>query len=222
MGTTWTKEKFDAATFEDLIQYAVEYWEDFHSYDTLLDVLKHDIDEGNFVVARHIIDGIDCNGTILSPVIADFYVYDRTMDTLDPVRAITGKDDLLPLFQEREFPFKYTKIHIPNTEYEVDLAAVESVILTSTYEVYEGGIDSDGHERKDNFSTRERALSLTYKGKGIAETKLWDGEIGYPVGGSFNLFDLNERHALLGALQSFTSCARQGDYLDVIIRPRKE
>ena len=45
-----------------------------------------------------------------------------------------------------------TVFPIPDSEKTVDLAAVESFTMTDTYSEYEGGMDSDGHERRDNYS----------------------------------------------------------------------
>ncbi|MBR3267571.1 MAG: hypothetical protein IKI58_02410 [Oscillospiraceae bacterium] len=70
-----------------------------------------------------------------------------------------------------ELPPLDTVISIPDSGQTIDLAAVESFTLTDTYSEYEGGIDSDGHERRDNYSQQTETVTYTYRGYGIVTSE---------------------------------------------------
>ena len=92
----WTKEKFDAASFSELIQYAELNWDDFWTHQLLIECLVDEVRAERWLTVKHIIEGIENEES-------SYYVYDPSMGTLDTVCGIRTKEDLLDFFEEREF-----------------------------------------------------------------------------------------------------------------------
>ncbi len=64
-----------------------------------------------------------------------------------------------------------TVIDIPEYGLKIDLKDLDEVMFNDDYSVYEGGIDSDGHERKDNYSEHHRSLEVHLDPYGYANIK---------------------------------------------------
>ena len=62
-----------------------------------------------------------------------------------------------------------TIIDIPEYGLKIDLKDIDELILNDTYSEYEGGIDSNGHERKDNYSEHYRSLEIHLDPYGTAD-----------------------------------------------------
>lgn len=85
-----TREQFEKMTIEELVEWAFENIDYVHHEDALLDLAKHEIDEENLNVAIHILTGVYES----EEAVCGYYIYDRSMGTLDPVVPITCKEDL--------------------------------------------------------------------------------------------------------------------------------
>lgn len=55
-----------------------------------------------------------------------------------------------------------TTICIPEYNIAVDLRNVNELVISNVYDSYEGGIDSDGHERKDNYSQQQTNIVIDF------------------------------------------------------------
>lgn len=87
---TMTREQFNNMTFEELLEWAYENIYYMHSERGLIEMAKHEIDEENLQMAVHILNAIfesDCPDD-------SYYIYDRSMGTLETPTPITCKDDL--------------------------------------------------------------------------------------------------------------------------------
>ena len=85
-----TREQFEEMSFEELLEWAFDNIDDIHSEDTLKEMVKHEIEEDSFKMALHILSAIyesDCPDD-------SYYIYDRSMGTLDTPTPITCKEDL--------------------------------------------------------------------------------------------------------------------------------
>ena len=85
-----TREQFEKMTIEELVEWAFENIDYVHHEDALLDLAKHEIDEENLNVAIHILTGVYES----EEAVCGYYIYDRSMGTLDLVVPITCKEDL--------------------------------------------------------------------------------------------------------------------------------
>ena len=88
-----------------------------------------------------------------------------------------------------------------------------------TYDQYEGGIDSDGHERKDNFSRQSESYTYTYLGNGIVEEEYSSSTQDFPSSPlHYNLYDSEQRERLVQGMLEF---ARQSENLTTHIEPKQ-
>ena len=113
-----------------------------------------------------------------------------------------------------------TVLRIPETDVTVDIAAVRHYTMTNTYDQYEGGIDSDGHERKDNFSQQSESYTYTYLGNGIVEEEYSSSTQDFPSSPlHYNLYDSEQRERLVQGMLEF---ARQSENLTTYIEPKQQ
>lgn len=90
MMPTMKREQFNAMSFEELIEWAYENIDDVYAEYCLIDMAKQELDKENLQIARHIINAIfesDCPDD-------SYYLYDRSMGTLETPTPITCKEDL--------------------------------------------------------------------------------------------------------------------------------
>lgn len=90
MMPTMTREQFEEMTFNELLEWAYDNIDDIHSEEVLIEMAKHEIDEDNLKMAMHILSAIyesDCPD-------GSYYIYDRSMGTLETPTPITYKEDL--------------------------------------------------------------------------------------------------------------------------------
>ena len=90
MMPTMSKEQFEEMSFDELTQWAFDNIDDVHFEDTLLEMAKREIDKDNIQIALHILNAIyesDCPD-------GSYYIYDRSMGTLETPTPITCKEDL--------------------------------------------------------------------------------------------------------------------------------
>lgn len=88
-----TIKDYKEKSFEELIEQLKEERDDFHSYEDMKDFAKYQIDNDNLYFALHILNGIEDNP-------AEWYWYDYTMGTIDPVYSVTCKEDVEHLIEE--------------------------------------------------------------------------------------------------------------------------
>jgi hypothetical protein len=84
------RENFEALTFDELVEWAYEHIDDVHTEDGLIEMAKCEIDEENLQMAVHILTAVyesDCPDN-------SYYLYDRSMGTLETPTPITCKEDL--------------------------------------------------------------------------------------------------------------------------------
>ena len=90
MMPTMKREQFDNMSFEELLEWAYDNIDDIHSEETLKEMVKHEVDEDSFQMALHILSAIyegDCPD-------GSYYIYDRSMGTLETPTPIICKEDL--------------------------------------------------------------------------------------------------------------------------------
>lgn len=90
MMPTMTREEFDKMSFEELVDWAYDNMYNVHSEETLIELVKDELDENNFKMALHILQAIYNSD---APE-GSYYIYDRSMGTLEAPRLITYKADL--------------------------------------------------------------------------------------------------------------------------------
>ncbi len=116
-----------------------------------------------------------------------------------------------------EMPPVDTVFQIPDSDKSVDLAAIESFTLTDTYSEYEGGMDSAGHERRDNYSSQSESVTYTYVGYGIVESVSHSTHRDFPVEEEYNLYDPAQREKLAADIRKF---AERAEALSTSIEPK--
>ena len=90
MMPTMTREEFNNMPFEELIDWAYDNIDNVHSEETLIELVKDELNENNFKMALHILQAIyDSDAPEGS-----YYIYDRSMGTLEAPMPITCKADL--------------------------------------------------------------------------------------------------------------------------------
>lgn len=90
MMPTMKREQFEEMSFDELTQWAFDNIDDVHFEATLLEMAKREIDKDNIQIALHILNAIyesDCPD-------GSYYIYDRSMGTLETPTPITCKEDL--------------------------------------------------------------------------------------------------------------------------------
>lgn len=90
MMPTMKREQFEEMSFEELLEWAYDNIDDIHSEEILKEMVKYEVEEDNFKMALHILNAIyesDCPD-------GSYYIYDRSMGTLETPTPITCKEDL--------------------------------------------------------------------------------------------------------------------------------
>ena len=85
-----TREQFEEMSFEELLDVAYDNLDNVWAEEVLIEEAKHEIDEDNMMMALHILNAIhnsDCPD-------GSYYIYDRSMGTLETPTPITCKEDL--------------------------------------------------------------------------------------------------------------------------------
>lgn len=88
------RKEFNEKSFNDVMEQLNEEWDDIHTYEDMIDFTKHLLDEGNIYFAIHILKTMEDN-------YAEWYLYDFTMGTMETPKAITCKEDLEDIIEER-------------------------------------------------------------------------------------------------------------------------
>lgn len=90
MMPTMTREKFEALSFEELMEWAYENCYDIHTEESLIAFAKRKIDDENLQMAIHILSAI-YESTCPDD---SYFRYDYTMGTLETPIPITCKEDI--------------------------------------------------------------------------------------------------------------------------------
>jgi hypothetical protein len=85
-----TREEFNNMPFEELLEWAYDNIDGMHSEEVLIELAKHEIDEENLQMAIHILQAVYESD---APD-GSYYIYDRSMGTLETPTPITCKEDL--------------------------------------------------------------------------------------------------------------------------------
>ena len=100
----------------------------------------------------------------------------------DSIRAERAQDVLFEYKHYSPPSVEYTTvIDIPEYNFYVDLKNIDELYLENDYSYYEGGIDSDGHERKDNYSRQTESLTITLNPLGTAVVERYDSKSEYNI-----------------------------------------
>ena len=100
----------------------------------------------------------------------------------DSIRAERAQDVLFEYKHYSPPSVEYTTvIDIPEYNFYVDLKNIDELYLKNDYSYYEGGIDSDGHERKDNYSRQTESLTITLDPLGTAVVERYDSKSEYNI-----------------------------------------
>ena len=67
-----------------------------------------------------------------------------------------------------------TVLDLPEYGLSIDLKEIDELYMKDEYSYYEGGIDSDGHERKDNYSRHNRSLTISLDPYGVIYANSYD------------------------------------------------
>lgn len=89
-----TREEFNNKSFDDVIEQLNEEWDDVHTYESMIAFVGHLLYEDNLNLIIHILETMRDNP-------AEWYLYDFTMGTMETPKAITCKEDLIDLIEER-------------------------------------------------------------------------------------------------------------------------
>ena len=84
------REEFENMSFEELLEWAYDNLDNVWYEEVLIEEAKREIDEENLQMALHILNAVyesDCPDD-------SYYLYDRTMGTLETPTPITCKEDL--------------------------------------------------------------------------------------------------------------------------------
>nr|WP_295068687.1 YodL domain-containing protein [Ruminococcus sp.] len=133
-------------------------------------------------------------------------------DTSDSIRADIAHDTLVE-YNNYGAPFKKynTVIDVPEYGISVDLKETDRLYLRDDYSVYEGGIDSNGHERKDNFSSQSTTLTVTLDAYGTANVEEYNSysDFSPTTNSEFDLSNKDEVHELRDKVAAFIRNSEQ-------------
>lgn len=89
-----TKEEFNEKSFDEVMEQLDLEWCDIHPYKFMKYYAQELLNEDKLYLVIHILETMRNNP-------AEWYLYDFTMGTLETPKAITCKDDLKDVVEER-------------------------------------------------------------------------------------------------------------------------
>lgn len=89
-----TREEFNERSFDEVMEQLNEEWDDIHTYEAMINYTGYLLNEDNLNLMIHMLEAMRDNP-------AEWYLYDFTMGTLETPKAITCKDDLMFVIEER-------------------------------------------------------------------------------------------------------------------------
>lgn len=93
-----TSKQFSEMSFEEVIEYAMENYNDFHAESEMREFVKSKLDKGYVSLAHYVLHNMIADGNYC----CDYYFYDFTLGEYDKIVGIHMKDDMERLFEERE------------------------------------------------------------------------------------------------------------------------
>ena len=135
-------------------------------------------------------------------------------DDHDNLRAGIAQDALVE-YANYSAPFKEynTVIDVPEYGLSIDLKNIDELYLKNDYSNYEGGIDSDGHERKDNYSSQTESLTITLDPYGNAVVDGYDSY--YDYGMSHTEYDLSDENDVSELRNKVSKFIENSEYLSI-------
>ncbi len=107
-----------------------------------------------------------------------------------------------------------TVIDVPEYGISVDLKEVDSFYLRDDYSVYEGGMDSNGHERKDNYSAQSATLTITLDAYRTANVEEYNSYSDFsPI--TISEFDLSNEDEVQGLRDKVAAFIRNSEELSI-------
>lgn len=89
------REEFLQADLSDNIDLLYDNgWNDWYSYEGMKDLIKDELDNDNMFMVIHLAKGIEDQ--------ADYYIYDRSMGTLEDPTPITSNEDIIDIAEEMD------------------------------------------------------------------------------------------------------------------------
>lgn len=89
-----TREQFESASFEEVMEQLEEEGGDITTLDTLKEFVKSKINDGNYFVAKHILEALQAGYD------ERWWSYDYSMGTLDTPIPLTQKEDVEHMIDE--------------------------------------------------------------------------------------------------------------------------
>lgn len=89
-----TREEFKNKSFDEVIGQLNEEWDDIHTYEDMIGYAGYLLNIDNLYLAIHMLE-------VLRDEPADWYLYDYAMGTMETPKAITCKEVLADVIEER-------------------------------------------------------------------------------------------------------------------------
>ena len=90
-----TIKDYSEKSFEELVEQLSEEWDDVHTYESMADFVGDLIlNQNDIYLAIHMLEAMGDNP-------AEWYLYVFTMGTMETPRAITCREDLEEVIEER-------------------------------------------------------------------------------------------------------------------------
>lgn len=90
-----TAKELNNKSFEEVMEQLNEEWDDVHTYESMADFVGDLIlNQNDIYLAIHMLEAMRDNP-------AEWYLYDFTMGTMETPRAITCREDLEEVIEER-------------------------------------------------------------------------------------------------------------------------
>lgn len=93
-----TSKQFSEMSFEEVIEYAMENYNDFHTESEMKEFVKSKLDKGYVSLAHYVLHNMIADGNYC----CDYYFYDFTLGKYDKIVGIRMKEDMEQFFEKRE------------------------------------------------------------------------------------------------------------------------
>lgn len=93
-----TSKQFSEMSFEEVIEYAMENYNDFHIESEMREFVKSKLDKGYVSLAHYVLHNMIADGNYC----CDYYFYDFTLGEYDKIVGIHMKEEMEQFFEKRE------------------------------------------------------------------------------------------------------------------------
>ena len=93
-----TSKQFSEMSFEEVIEYAMENYNDFHTESEMREFVKSKLDKGYVSLAHYVLHNMIADGNYC----CDYYFYDFTLGKYDKIVGIHMKEEMEQFFEKRE------------------------------------------------------------------------------------------------------------------------